>query len=177
MNETYNLENFLKLCRKAQELIFKSLQTSETSHFFVVCGLDDYLTKLTPIEQIFAIGNYINSLTDNASFIEAEAQKEIYVSGINKKYIADFYVDSYIENNKGELKEYRLDKPLIIELDGKEYHSNREQMNYDYDRENNLKIAGYDIIRFTGSQIFNDVYSCLKKVNKLIKKANKTEIV
>ena len=49
-------------------------------------------------------------------------------------------------------------------------------MNYDYKRENDLKLAGYDIVRYTGSQIYNDVYSCLDKVCELIKKANKTEI-
>lgn len=177
MKTNYDLENFLKLCRKAQELIFDCLQEEKTSHFFVVCGLEDYLTKLSPIEQIFAVGNYVNCITKKNFYIEIEPQKEIIIADTSKRYKADFYVDYYIgSDNNGGIKEYCLDKPIIVELDGKEYHSSKAQMNYDYERENDLKLAGYDIVRFTGSQIYNDVYSCLDKVCELIKKANKTEI-
>ena len=63
---------------------------------------------------------------------------------------------------------FKEDFKLIIECDGFDYHSNKKQMTYDYKRENNLKLNGYDIIRFTGSQIYNDPMDCVKKIMKYI---------
>lgn len=48
------------------------------------------------------------------------------------------------------------------------YHSNKEQMNYDYEREQDLQLAGYKIMRFTGSQIFNNPCECVMKVYKYV---------
>lgn len=39
-------------------------------------------------------------------------------------------------------------------------------MNYDYERETALKLAGYDVLRFTGSQVFNTPFACVEKTYK-----------
>jgi very-short-patch-repair endonuclease len=45
------------------------------------------------------------------------------------------------------------DRPLIIECDGAQWHSSKEQQKRDYERERIISAKGYDIIRFSGSQI------------------------
>lgn len=174
----YSLDNFLRLCRKAQELIFDSLKEHKTSYFFEIDDIYDETLSLTPIEQIFQIGNQLRSVYEKIS-IDFETQKEIIVNG--KKYRVDFYIEQELDykeiNGKFQELLYKFDKPLIIELDGREYHSNKNQMNYDYERENELKLAGYDIIRFTGSQVYNDVYGCLDKVRQFLDSTPKKLVV
>lgn len=161
-----DLDVFLKLCRKAQELIFENLKEYRTSHILSIFSLEEELIEMTPIEQIFYLGNYLNSAAGGNIFLEIIPQKEIYIKNENKEYRADFYIDTFVNKN-GE--EFALKKPIIIELDGFQYHNTKKQVNYDYHRENTLKTNGFDVIRFTGSQIYNDVYSCLNTVVNYIK--------
>lgn len=57
---------------------------------------------------------------------------------------------------------------LIIELDGHEYHKSKLQRTNDAQRERNLKLAGYEVIRFTGTEIHNDIEDCINYVLKYI---------
>ena len=127
-------------------------------------GIPDDISGLTPLEQIFFVGNTI--LGKNLYLLP---QTEIRTNG--KRYIADFVVEGFLDWQDRELVgDLLLKKPLVIELDGKEYHSTKKQMNYDYARENDLKLAGYDVMRFTGSQVYNDIYGCVQKVFEYVKK-------
>jgi hypothetical protein len=45
---------------------------------------------------------------------------------------------------------------IIVECDGFDYHSDRERFKSDRQRDRALKAAGYDVLRFSGSEIFND---------------------
>lgn len=168
-----SLDNFLKLCRKAQEMIFDLLQTTKHSYFFDIYELDETIGNMTPIEQIFDIGQKIKFMTDSNMDLYIEPQVDIVVK--DKHYIVDFLIDGYEEwsYEKNHPIPHILKKSLVIELDGKDFHSSKEQMNYDYQRENDIKLAGYDVMRFTGSQIYNDINGCLSKVYQYIKLAEK----
>lgn len=172
-----SLDNFLKLCRKAQEMIFDTLTGEIKYNYFQIFGsIDDDIVNLTPIEQIFDIGAKIKFIRDYRVPLTMFSQAEVFAN--NKRYVVDFLIDGYDiwDKNLQMSVRYSLKKRLIIELDGKDYHSSKEQMNYDYQRENDLKLAGYDIMRFTGSQIFTDVFGCLDKVYEYIKLAEKRRI-
>lgn len=82
----------------------------------------------------------------------------------NKKYRVDFTLRE-MDTNK-ELK-------VVIECDGYEYHSSSKQMARDNQRQRDLENAGYTIIRFSGSEIYNDpvkcVYETLKRLNIEVK--------
>ena len=90
----------------------------------------------------------------------------------DKKYIADFAIDFNLIDEDDE--EYLLDKTYlrkhkyVIELDGHDYHKTKQQMSADYERENNLKELGYSVIRFTGSQVYNNPLSCVDKMITII---------
>lgn len=78
-----------------------------------------------------------------------------------------------------EAQGYRLDfaftmpsVPLLkmaIELDGYDYHSTQEQRNYDTTRDRVLLKAGWQVVRFTGSQINRDVEGCVRETVALAK--------
>lgn len=164
-----NLEIFDLLCDRARELIFISLE-EDCSLFFYVNELNEELLDMTPIEQIFYVASGLYATkheTKDCKSIDLVPQYEIKAN--NKTYKADFYVETQVIDNE----EFYLKNPIIVEVDGLEYHSNKKQVNHDYQRENELKLMGYNIIRFTGSQVFNDPYNCLDILYEYIEKSNK----
>jgi very-short-patch-repair endonuclease len=56
---------------------------------------------------------------------------------------------------------------IAIELDGFEYHSNKQQMTRDYQRQRHLEANGWRMIRFTGSEIYMDAQACVLEVIRL----------
>ncbi len=72
--------------------------------------------------------------------------------------------------------EYRVDfaipdKKFVIELDGHEYHKTREQRTSDAKRERHLINKGWQVLRFTGSEIYEDVTGRIEEIKTMIKKA------
>lgn len=178
-----NCFDFMALCDKAKALIFDaifySFNDNERNNFielFNMCDLLGY--NMTPVEQIFWVAYCIYSikldkyqdvgwLTDafpipiNLCFIEEmRAEEELFIDG--RKIKPDFIMDFSRLNIDG-YSVYPLLKDLkyVVEIDGFEYHSNKKQMNYDYQRENTLKLNGYNVVRFTGSQVFRQPYNCV----------------
>lgn len=60
---------------------------------------------------------------------------------------------------------YRVDflyiNEFVIELDGHDFHSGKEQRDRDYERERYLQNAGYEVIRFTGTQVMRNPRNCI----------------
>jgi very-short-patch-repair endonuclease len=72
-----------------------------------------------------------------------------------------------------EVDKYRLDfalpqQKVAIELDGHEYHKTKEQRTKDAQRERYLQKHGWQVIRFTGSEIYRDVNRCVQDVLDII---------
>jgi very-short-patch-repair endonuclease len=59
------------------------------------------------------------------------------------------------------------DARLIIELDGHEFHSTREQLEKDAIRQRYLTRAGYSVIRFTGREINRNAEACVREVREM----------
>lgn len=170
-------------CDKAKEIFLGYLVNKYFSDYYLY--LSD-TSKLTPIEQIFEISyklyikdfySWNQEVEDIEKFIpisiqmifneSLEMQKEIKYK--DNKYIADFVINFDIEDNCKEKNFFKFQKlKYIIELDGFEYHSNKKQVNYDYERERNLQELGYKIIRFTGSQIYNKPFCSIDELFKII---------
>jgi very-short-patch-repair endonuclease len=64
--------------------------------------------------------------------------------------IGRYRVDFAIESHK-----------IAIELDGHEFHKSKEQRTNDAERERYLQRQGWHVIRFTGTEIWNDVGQCI----------------
>lgn len=123
-----------------------------------VRGNLDYSECKSPIEKIFSVCYEI--MIYSIGFPECELiylhpQEEITVAG--KKYYADFLIDT---ERVGGIKH---DNPLrlIIECDGHEFHEKtKEQVIQRNERDLALKMAGYDILHFSGSEIYRNPYEC-----------------
>lgn len=71
--------------------------------------------------------------------------------------IGDFHVDFALPDNK-----------LAIELEGHEYHSTKEQLEYDANRERELQKMGWCIIRFRGGEIYKRLNKCIEDIKQII---------
>lgn len=138
-----------RLCNKAQKLAKRKRAKR--------VGITESVSELTPIEQIFAVA--LETRIKNSKKLDHEllyaSQYEIRPKYTNNRYVVDFIIYG-IRGEKGL-------KPLVIELDGKEYHSSKEQINYDYKRANELLRAGYIVMRFSGSQVYNGATACVRQ--------------
>lgn len=129
----------------------------------------------SPIEVIFAFcySFYLFYSTDGTSYFELFTlynQKKIKANG--KTYRVDFVIDT-----DNDFYRSRTEHPVkvVFECDGHEFHEKtKEQVEYGNKRDYDLKMAGYDVIHFSGSQIYNDPFECAKKALKFVlKKAGK----
>lgn len=157
-NCSWYLEEFLKLPKRVQELILVNNIKQEIMPA-VFC---EYIES--PIEQIFITAFELYMKLNNKEFIMLFSQMPIKIG--KKKYVADFYFekDKYINC-------FNTNKRIIIECDGHEFHQKtKEQVKRDNEREYALKMAGYEIIRFSGSQIYNEPFKCAEDTyNYIIK--------
>lgn len=161
---TYELDIFESLPTRAKELFFEERCIDE----YIFQDLEYAMNVLkSPIEKILYVAMAIH-FVKNDIFMFVNCQKEIKIDG--KKYIADFVIeyDKYMNYYLNE------DFKLVIECDGYEWHhANKKQVENDYERENALKLNGYDVIRFTGSKIYKEPIECVKEIIEYIKNKHK----
>lgn len=98
---------------------------------------------------------------------------EEYLQGFLELPKADFMfkADDYLTKLilGKEIRNYNY--KLIIECDGYEFHQKtRQQVQKDNEREYDLKMAGYEILRFSGSQIYNEPLKCAEDTYNYIMK-------
>lgn len=155
------LERFLELPTRVQELLLVNNLIEKITPTVM------YEEIKSPIEQIFktAFDLYIKLLNKEDIFLFS--QEEIILE--KKKYVADFYFEQDMYVNP-----FDTDKKIVIECDGHEFHQKtKEQVKHDNEREYDLKMAGYEIIRFSGSQIYNEPFKCAEDAYNYIMKSIK----
>jgi len=59
---------------------------------------------------------------------------------------------------------------LLIEIDGREFHSSREDRQKDYRRERALIEEGWTVLRFTGVDIYHGVAYCADQVWRILRR-------
>ena len=153
------LEIFLTLPKKVQELILINNVRQKIYPSVLYEKIE------SPIEQIFITAFELYIMFNKKKDIVLFSQKEIKAN--EKKYIVDFYFEEDEYVNK-----FNTDKKIIIECDGYEFHQKtKEQVQKDNEREYNLKMAGYEILRFSGTQIYNNPFKCAEDTyNYIIKR-------
>jgi hypothetical protein len=67
-----------------------------------------------------------------------------------------------------EIGKYRVDfasisNKIFVELDGHDTHKSKEHRTYDAQRDRNLRLDGWQVIRFTGTEVYADVLGCVRK--------------
>lgn len=159
------VEDFNSLPRRAQELIFEHIAEKQenVNSIFTIPYLKHPECR-SPIEQIFWLAFSIYECEANLSnyCVWLEPQYEIMCG--KKKYVVDFLV---------MLEDFTSEEPnletIVIECDGHEFHERtKEQVRRDNERQLSLKMNGYDVVRLSGSQIYNDPMGCAEKIYRYI---------
>ena len=116
----------------------------------------------SPIEQMFCIdfnwklyNNPVYKILFNLGYEIDDIGKQYKIG----KYRVDFVF--YLKNIKtGKYKNF------IVELDGHDFHEKtKEQAKKDKEKDRFLISEGYTVIRFTGSEIYNN---CMEKINEFL---------
>ena len=119
----------------------------------------------SPIEQLLSLAlenlNIKNIYKYNPfiDVVEIEKQKEIQCE--NKKYRVDFCIPVIYKNQEN--------KSFIIECDGHEFHQKtKEQVERDNTRMRDLQKQGYEVIKFSGTEIWHRPYKCASDILNII---------
>lgn len=162
----YLLEEFEGLTHKSKILFFayffNEYVEDSTIAYILSSGQFDYSECQSPIEEIFAVAYDLKlSLVGfpECEVLRLKPQEKIVVN--NKTYYADFLLDVSSDNFFVCDHDYKL----VIECDGHEFHEKtKEQVEKRNNRDMDLKSAGYDVLHFSGSQIFKNPIECANKV-------------
>lgn len=166
------LDLFLSLPRRAQQLFFEYMGNNymnggnpfQAFHIieFGCNGCD------SPIEKIFMLAYLLVTFNmDGLSYYRYSLIPQYEIECGKKKYRVDFLFDT-VENTMPDI-EFKKDYKLVIECDGYDFHERtKQQVINDNERTLDLKTHGYDVIRFSGTQIYVDPMDCAMKTVKMI---------
>lgn len=154
----YLVQTFDNLPHKAKVLIFNEKEPLKILDYIGI-PMEDISS---PIEKIYYVALHI-LMSRYEPILYVDWQSKIDCNG--KIYYVDFTI-MYDEMVNNFLKE---DFKLAIECDGYEFHQKtKEQVDYDNKREYDLKMQGYEILRFSGRQIFDNPIKCAEETLKFI---------
>lgn len=122
----------------------------------------------SPIEQLLSV-HLIDSvehfLTKNSIFptsVDAQIIPQSEIEIYSKVYRLDFHIIVEVFD-----KEFNF----AVECDGHDFHEKtKEQARKDKERDRNLQRIGFTIIRFTGSEIWENPFGCSRQVIEIIEK-------
>ncbi len=168
------LDVFLSLPRMVQERIWLDIAENKLNgkDLFDSFWFFKYQICESPIEIIF------NYYFDRVAFFQYKdydfnilPQEEIVTEKYH--YRADFLIECfwYKSNQDNNIPPIEHFSQVIIECDGHDFHEKtKAQVKRRNERDYNLQMSGYDLIHFSGSEIFNNPEGCaIKVIEYLIK--------
>ena len=174
-NSIWALDEFLKLPRRAQELLTNYLLNSrneKSAHFLYVNGIGNEDIS-SPIEQIYYLASSILFYEENNINLFDMPIPQYEIKCNDNKFIADFFYSNEEAKNisKDQGHEYQYsDIHVVVECDGHKFHKKtKQQVIHDNERQMAIQLTGYDIIRFSGSQICGNPMKCAKEAHDFIR--------
>ena len=161
---------------KENKLVTKWLDENEEKLIqeATYCYGDNGLLKCeSPIEEVMylALVNLFQyfSIFQARYFVEITTQRVIETG--SRTYRTDISVEVHdLKTLNLDTDQYRVFK-FAVECDGHEFHEKtKEQVRNDRKRERFLMKNGYTVIRFAGSEIYDDAQKCALEVWEIIKK-------
>jgi len=157
---------FLDFSPKCNEIVWDFIKKNNENDYKLKGKMNDAIINISrcksEIEKIFYLALQLYIIDVGYARYIIEPQYKISIGF--EYYSADFLV--FDSCNPSFL--------LLIECDGHEFHEKtKEQVIYDNEREYKLKSAGYDVLHFSGSEIYNNPYECAEKTLNYISKNNK----
>ena len=176
-DSSYTKEMYECLPDRAKEIFFDVFYrlsiTGDTRLFnFGKYWMHDYTQCKSPIEKIFMMTfNFVSILRNDelpSDIMGVFIFPQLDIETAQHKYYVDFYIVMESLNNS---------VGVVVECDGHEFHQKtKEQVTHDNEREYEIKKVGYDILRFSGSQIYNAPFKCANDVfDYLLSKAERRD--
>lgn len=136
--------------------------------------LDSYwfVSNFPNIKRIFTDFEGAKHLLESLCKIESPIEQIFYNACIKNNLWYKLFPQ--VEEGKYRIDFAIPDEKIAIELDGHDSHKTKEQRTHDAQRERYLQSNGWKLIRFTGSEIYNNLNSCLADLS-LFREANKQE--
>ena len=109
------------------------------------------------------------SLIEKATKAERKLYNSLIDAGLDNifEFQKPIFMDKQVCSKRFYIVDFLFpEKNLVVEIDGK-YHNDKFVNIDDTLRELHLKDAGYNIIRFTNQQVFDDV-NCKNIINKIL---------
>lgn len=142
------------------------------------CFSSERIKEISEAHEILSNPERKKAYDWNSRFQMNELERKFFASAANR--IPSLIPQFEVKTSSGKC--YRLDFAILesigsgdrfvqrvaIEIDGHEYHKTKEQRTYDAEKEQSLKLDGWEVIRFTGSQIFENVGRCVDITTKLL---------
>lgn len=168
---------FLKEMKNSDETRFKELMEEYIEEYRqFLLGMhdgdlyeDDFeekeqtiLMTESPIERLFYI-TFKNVIRQEAAEPLTEVTFDLSTQGEVNSHRVDFVMTSFTTSEQ-------VMSTIFIELDGHEYHSSKEQKKSDNKRTRALSSEADAIIRFTGSEVYEDPESCVHESMKVLRK-------
>lgn len=123
----------------------------------------------SPIEQLLALElerkqlNMMFLYNPFINVVDIYKQESIDIDG--KTYRVDFLMGVIYK----DLYDHEKKKQYIIECDGHEFHQKtKQQVENDNKRSRLFQKNGYEIIRFSGSEIHKSPHKCVEDIRKLL---------
>ena len=128
------------------------------------------IVNLLLIEQLDSIVQNTTFLFTSPDFLNKEIDGHLFTP--IEQIMNDALVDNDITfNPQIKIGRFLVDfvaeigsTKIIIECDGRDFHNPF----HDTERDKELKLQRYPIIHFTGSEIYNNIGSCLEKIQKKV---------
>lgn len=156
-DEEGNVDKYL--CEKVSTILLGNKADDDMRLDEALIGCESPIEQLLALELEWIRLKEIYSFNPFVDVIDIEKQKEI-VCG-DKKYRVDFFIPVLYKNQEGI--------SFIVECDGHEFHQKtKEQVEKDNTRMRDLQKAGYEIIRFSGTEIWHRPYKCALEVRNII---------
>ena len=172
-------KSFMSLPERAQEIWFQYCEESYKKNdydnllFPNIYGFDRYTYCESPIEVILGFAYDLVLFDEGSPDIFLQPQYEVSIDG--SKFRLDF---AFIAEDSELIDFKNNDFKLAIECDGHEFHERtKEQVVRDNEREYLLKMDGFEVLRFSGSQIYNKPFRCARQIYDYISSRVKGEDV
>lgn len=169
--EMEELDIFLKLPYMIQEHIWRDLRNGiiDGNLLHSIYDYENFKYCESPIEITFYyFFKYVAHRDYKELGFNVFPQEDI--SAI-KIYRADFLIECFDYRGSDILPDGKEIAPdeyyskVIVECDGHDFHEKtKAQVKRRNERDFNLKMEGYEVIHFSGSEIYNEPEKCAKKV-------------
>ena len=162
--EKYTAEIFNSLPSRAKEVIVAAMNrlSYEDEKLFGMywqVGISDYTQCDSPIEKILYVALDLVFFLRIKEFkdFRLDITPQMTIEDNHKTYRADFGINIY------DFKDDEI--VFVVECDGYEFHQKtKEQVKHDNEREMRLKLLGYDVLRFSGTQIYENPMKCANDI-------------